>query len=271
MGLKINLTNIQNVAPGNTATLKVPVGPSAPTLDKLLLTLSGGLTVAKIESIKGKANGRLFYDEALGGAQVNLREAYKGIFNSTTVLPIDFTESKARNGAVEQLMASVPLSLLQDLTFEFKLASDAPAGSKIDVQAIVRQPTQNPWILKFLNTTQSFSASGQQIVYLPTGGAGGKFKRIWIKEGTPGTIDKVELRMGNTTMYETSRATLEHEQKRNGLTPQTGVVCLDFVEDGNLSGVLDTKAASQVELRVNSTEPNNYTIEYEFVDPIGNL
>jgi hypothetical protein len=242
-----------------------------PTLDKLLLTLGGGLLVSHIDSIKGKANGRLFYDDSIGGTQVNVREAYKGIFSSTTMLPIDFTEGKARNGAVEQLMASVPLSLLQDLTFEFKLNSSAPVGSTIRVQAIVRQPTSNPWILKFLNTTIGFANSGQQIIYLPTGGAGGKFKRVWIKEATAGTITSVELRMGNTTMYETTRVELEHEQKRNGLTPQTGYVALDFVEDGNLSGVLDTKQASQVELRVNSSAANNYTIHYEFVDPIGNL
>ena len=44
MGYKIPLTNLQNVAPGNTATLKCPVGQGAPTYDQIRLELSGSLT-----------------------------------------------------------------------------------------------------------------------------------------------------------------------------------------------------------------------------------
>lgn len=270
MSFKLRATNLQNVAPGNTATLKLPVGKNAPTLDKIILELGGTMTAAHIESIRGKANGRLFLDEGTGTG-INLRDAYRGVFNSTGFVTIDFTEPKARNGAVEQLLASVPMSQLQDLAFEIKLFPAAPVGSTITAEIVVRQPTTNPYIAKKLNTTASFAASGEQIMYLPTGGAGGKLKRVWIEETTAGTITDLEIRVGNSTAYETSRTRLEYSQKQNGLTPQAGKVVLDFIEDGNLSGVLDTGASANVELRVKSSAANTYKVYYEFIDPIGRL
>lgn len=270
MSFKLRATNLQNVAAGNTATLKLPTGKNAPTLDKIILEFGGGLLPAHIESIRGKANGRMFWDEATG-TMMNLRDDYRGVFTAAGFLTIDFTEKRARNGAVEQLLSSVPLSMLQDMNFEIKLAAAAPVGSTIDAQIIVRQPTQNPYILKKLNTTQNFGNSGEQIMYLPTGGAGGKVKRIWIHEATDGTITDLQIRVGNTIAYETSRTKLEHAQKQNDLTPQTGIVVVDFVEDGNLSGVLDTGMAANVELRLTSSAANTYQVFYEFIDPIGRL
>ena len=270
MSFKLRATNLQNVAPGNTATLKLPVGKNAPTLDKVILELTGGLLASHIESIRGKANGRLFMDESTGTI-MNLRDDYRGVFTAAGFLTLDFTEPNARNGAIEQLLASVPMSMLQDLSFEIKLAAAAPALGRIDAQIVVRQPTNNPFILKKLNTTASFAASGEQIAYLPTGGAGGKLKRIWIHEGVAGTITDLQIRVGNSIAYETNRTKLEYAQKCNDLTPQAGIVVLDFIEDGNLSGVLDTGNAANVELRLTSSAANTYTIWYEFIDPIGRL
>ena len=270
MTFKLRATNLQNVAPGNTATLKLPVGKNAPTLDKIQLELSGGMTPAHILNIRGKANGRLFYDES-NGVIMNGRDNYRGIFTAAGFLTIDFTEPKARNGAVEQLLASVPMSQLSDLSFEIKIDPSAPVTGRIDAQIQVRQPTSNPYILKLLNTTQNFGSAGEQIAYLPTGGAGGKLKRIFLHEQTPGTITDLQIRVGNTVSYETSRAKLEFEQKRNGLVPQTGIVCLDFIEDGNLSGVMDTGNAANVELRIQSSAGNTYQVFYQLIDPIGRL
>ena len=71
--------------------------------------------------------------------------------------------------------------------------------------------------------------------------------------------------------YETNRAKLEHSQKVNELVPQAGIVVLDFIEDGNLSGVLDTGSASNVEMRLKASAGNTYTVYYELIDPIGRL
>jgi hypothetical protein len=271
MTFKLDATNLQNVTPGNTATLTLPVGKNAPTLDKLQFELGGGLLPAHLLSVIGKGNGRMFFEEDEGAVAINKRDAYRGLFVENGFLTIDFTEPKARNGAVEQLLASVPMSQLQKLTFDIKIDAAAPAGSTLKAQMHLRQPTSNPYILKRLNTTQAFANAGQHIMYLPTGGAGGKMKRIWIEEETsPGGVDYIEIRVGNTLVHETTRAALEHSQKKNGLTPQAGIVCLDFIEDGNLSGVLDTGSAANVELRINGVA-DTYKVVYDFIDPINRL
>lgn len=274
MSFQLPLTNLQNVAPGNVATLKAPAGPGAPTYDALKLVLSGGMTPAHIESIRGKANGRIFLDEGTG-AMLNDRDEYRGIFTEASVVAVDFTEPKARNGAAEQLLASVPGALLQDLSFEIKIAAGAPGAGRIKAVANYRPPTNNPFIRKLLNTTQAFSAAGTDaapnIMYLPVGGAGGKLKRIWIHETTPGVITGTQIRVANNVIDESTRAEIENDQKRNGLVPQAGVVVLDFVRDGNLAGMLDTERAPMIELRLSTSAAGSFTVFYELIDPIGRL
>jgi hypothetical protein len=274
MSFQLSLTNLQNVAPGNVATLKLPAGKGAPTYDQIKLVLSGGMLPSHIESIKLKANGRIFHDE-LTGTIVAARDAYRGVFAENTVVAIDFTETKARNGAVEQLLASVPGSLLSDLSGEIRIAAAAPALGRIKAVALYRPPTSNPFIRKFLNTAQSFAAAGTDaspnIMYLPVGSSGGKIKRVWIHESVAGTTTGAQIRIANNVIHETTRAELENDQKRNGLVPQAGVVVLDFVADGNLAGMLDTERAPAVELRLVNGAAVTYTVFYELIDPIGRL
>jgi hypothetical protein len=274
MGYKVPLTNLQNVAPGNVATLKVPVGPGAPTYDKFMLALSGGMTPAHIESIRGKANGRIFFDEQTGTIR-NLRDAFKGIFTDAAFVNLDFTEPKARNGAAEQLVASIPGSLLTDLTFELRIAAGAPGAGRIEASALYRPPTNNPFIGKLINTTQAFSAAGTDaapnIAFLPVGGAGGKLKRLWLRELGAGNITAVQLRVANNVIFEATKAKIEHDQKRNGLVPQADMVVVDFIEDGNLAGMLDTANVPNVEVRLVTDAAGSYGIDYELIDPIGRL
>ncbi|HEV6967421.1 major capsid protein P2 [Roseateles sp.] len=276
MGFKVQLTNLQNVAPGNVATLKVPVGPGAPTYDQVKLVLGGGLTPAKITNIRGKANGRIFLDESGNGATaVQQRDAYRGIFNDATEVVLDFTERNARNGAAEQLVAAVPGSLLQDLSFEITLDATAPAGSTITAIANYRPPTTNPNIRKLLTTTQAFAAAGTtgapNIMYLPVGGQGGKLKRVWIRESVAGVITHAQIRIANNVVFDADRAVWEYDQKRNLLVPQAGLAVLDFIEDGNLAGMLDTGSAPNVELRLTTSAAATFGVDYEFLDPIGRL
>lgn len=269
MSYKLRATNLQNVAPGNTATLTLPCGANAPTLDILLFSLSGGMTPAHIKRMTVKANGGMIYEE-LDGVTHNNRDAYRGVFTAAGFITLDFTEPRSRNGAVEQLAGSVPLSLLQSFVVELEIDASAPALGRITAQQTVRAPTRAPWIHKMFNVPDSFSAGGEQVMYLPNAQAGGKMKRIYVHEQTPGTITDVELRIGNKVAYEATRAQLEFAQKRFGLVPQAGVLVLDFIEDGNLSGVLDTVKTSQPELRLKSTAGNSYRVFYELIDPLQN-
>lgn len=274
MGYKLPLSNLQNVAPGNVATLKVPAGPGSPTYDQIKLELGGGLLPADIEYVRGKANGRIFMDEA-SGTVIGLRDAYRGIFTEAGFVVLDFTEPKARNGAAEQLVASVPGSLLQSLSFEIKIAAGANALSTLSASANYRPPTNNPFIRKLLNQTQAFPAAGTNgapnIMYLPVGGAGGRLKRMWIREVGVGTVTEAEIRIANNIVHNVTRTRAENDQKRNALAPQAGIFVIDFIEDGNLAGMLDTSRAPTVELRLSTSGAGTYVVDYELIDPIGRL
>lgn len=274
MSFKLQLTNLQNVAPGNVATLKLPAGPGSPTYDQIKLVLSGGMLPAHIEYVRGKANGRIFMDESTGTV-VSKRDDFRGIATAAGFVCLDFTEKNARNGAAEQLLASVPGSLLSDLTFEIKIAAAAPAGGRIKAIALYRPPTSNPFIRKLLSVTQGFTAAGSDaapnIVYLGTGNSGGKLKRIWIHEGVAGSVTGVQIRIANNVVHEATRTETENEQARNKLVPQAGIHVIDFIEDGNLAGMLDTANAPNVEMRLTTSAADNYQVFYEMVDPIGRL
>jgi hypothetical protein len=274
MGYKLQLTNLQNVFPGNTATLKCPAGPGSPTYDQIKLVLGGGLLPSHLTTIRGKANGRIFHDEA-SGTIVAKRDAYRGIATDNGFVVLDFTEPRARNGAAEQLVASIPGALLQDLSFEIAISSAAPSGSTLTATAVYRPPTNNPFIRKQLNSNQSFAAAGTggspNILYLPVGGAGGKLKRLWIREDGAGAVQSAEIRIANNVVHNVTRLTVENDQRRNNLVPQAGMFILDFVEDGNLAGMLDTSKAPMVELRLLTSAAGTYNVDYELIDPIGRL
>ena len=274
MPFQLPLTNLQNVAPGNTATLRVPVGPNSPTYDQIKLVLSGGMLASHILSVRGKANGRIFLDEG-SGTVLQSRDAYRGITTEAGFVVIDFTEPNARNGAAEQLLASVPGNLLQDLMFEIRIDAAAPGNGKIQAVAIYRPPTSNPYIRKLLSTAISFAAAGTDaapcIMYLPVGDAGGKIKRIWLQESVDNVITGLQVRIANNVVHEALIGAIENDAKRNKLVPQASWVVLDFISDGNLAGMLDTSAAPVVELRLQTSAAASFTVYYEMVDPIGRV
>lgn len=260
--------SISQVVPGNDTVLKLPTGAGAPTYDQILLELSGGLLPSHIKKITGNANGEDFY-QAGSMETWEKHQDYRGLANlPTKFLVLDFTEKKARNGATEQLWSSIPGQLLQSLSFAFEISEDAPAGGKLSAEMVYRPPTTNPMILKQRRATEHFSGGGDQLIQLKTGNAGSNIKRMYIHEETPGTITGVELRIGNRVAWESSRARMEHFQERNDMVPQPGLLVLDFVLDGNMSGMLPTKGFNSVDLTLKSTAGNAYIVYYESVDPI---
>lgn len=274
MTYKMTLTDLQNVVPGNTATLKCPAGPGAPTFDLLRLGFSGGMTPVHIEWVRGKINGRIFLDEG-NGLEIQDRDDFRGLYTDNAFLNIDFTEPKSRNGAAEQLVAAIPGGLCQSFTFEIKIASGAPSGGRLTASCNYRPPTTNPYIRKLLALPQSFSAAGTDgspnILYLPTGQQGSKVKRIWLKETTANNITAGQIRIANNVMFDATRAMIENDQKRNGLVPQPGLMVFDFIEDGNLAGLLDTEKAPMCELRLVTGVGEPVKAYIEYLDPIGHL
>lgn len=259
------MIDLQNVGPGKTAVLKLSYNA---TFDKLHLKLAGGLTKANVGRIEGKANGVTFFVD--DGALIGLRDGYQGVFVDPNVITIDFTDPNTRGGAAAQYLAAVPRNLLASLTFEIEIKATAAAGSLMTADGEYRDPTPNPFILRRKDFNVPLPIIGENDIMLPVGVNGGLIKRIWIHH--TGNTKKVELRANGTPKFRATDVSLIHSQKRNRLVPQANVIVLDFIQDGNLMGMLNTAALSECLLRL-TTEGAADTVKayIDFVDDLKKL
>lgn len=270
MGYKTRIINVQNVAANQKAIINLPLGP---TYDKLMLDLSGNSAYTAINgqvtNIEIKANGRrIFVDTA---ANIHYRNAFRGLYVDALRLMIDFTEPMARGGANEQLLASIPSAMLKSLTVEVQFGNNG--APSMNVFAESRGPSENPFILKRLDFTQSFAQSGLQTLLLPSGASGGIIKRAYLHPNTNAstTITAVDLRVNRVSIWDTTKDMIEYNQRVNKLTPQSMFLALDFVEDGNLAQALNTERAKEIELRLNLNAACSITGYVDYIDPVGRL
>lgn len=258
------MVDLQNVRKGAVAVLKISYNA---TFDKFHLILGGGLTKAHIGRIEGKANGVSFFVD--DGALIGLRDAYQGIFLDPTRLTIDFTDPNTRGGAAAQYLASVPRNLMNSLTFEIAILDTAPDGLTMTAEAEYRDPTQNPYVLRRKDFNAPLSLVGENDLMLPSQINGGLIKRIWLHH--TGNITKAELRTNGTPRLRASVGAISYLQKRNKLVPQANVLCLDFIADGNLMGMLNTAGVNECLLRLTTSAPDSLRAFIDYVDPLQKL
>jgi hypothetical protein len=268
MGMYDQIYNVQNVGPGKTAIVDFPCSV---TYDKIHLLLGGGLLASDITQIVLKANGKTF--TTLDGAKIVSMQDYKGIFTQASGITLDFTEPKARGGAVPQYMASIPANLLSKLTAEITIAATANALSTLECSAEFRGPTQNPYIRKVFLANVALPIAGQNDIFLPNGVAGGLIKRIWMFQSV---VTNLEIQMNRTRVFNQSQAQWQEVQKENQLVPQTGLDVVDFIADGNMQGIFNTagqpnQPTPEVMLRVTASAAGSMAMYLEYIDPINRL
>ena len=136
-----------------------------------------------------------------------------------------------------------------------------------------RGRSQNPFILKRLDFTQSFAQAGVQTLLLPSGTSGGIIKRLFLhpSTGAATTITALDLRVNRVSIWDTTKDIIEINQRMNGLSPQGTFLTMDFVEDGNLAQALNTERAKEIELRMNLAAPCSSGGYVDYIDPVGRL
>jgi hypothetical protein len=270
--LKAN--NVSRVQAGSPTIIRFDLGN---TIDKIKLILLGGLTPAMISKVQLRIDGRMIYEST--GLRMMQQFAYKNITVPANTLILNFTELDARNGATEQLMASIPTNFCRDLSLELEIASTAPSTADIKCHCSVRGPTQNPYIQKQFKHTFNITSIGVNSLFLPTGAMGAIIKRIYIHEAVPNQVSDIELTVDNTRMMEVARVLYEDEQRYNRMVPQAQLLVLDFVSDGNMNGALSTldnanqsvnanQSKKNVELRLTATALGLMECYFEIIDHI---
>ncbi len=258
------MIDLQNVRPGVTAVLKLSYKA---TFDKVHLTIGGGLTKAMVGRIEGKANGVSFFVD--DGALIGLRDAYAGAYVDPAIITLDFTELNSRGGAAAQYLASVPRNLLNSLTFEIEIKAGANAASTMTAEAEYRDPTPNPFILRRKDFNVPLAITGENDIMLPTAISGGMIKRIWLHH--TGNVTKAELRTNGTPRIRASNLSMQYVQKRNKLVPQTNILVLDFVADGNLMNMLNTAGIQECLLRLTTSAADTVKAYIDYVDDLKKL
>jgi hypothetical protein len=162
---------------------------------------------------------------------------------------------------------------LRDLSLELEIASTAPATADLKCHCSVRGRTGNPYIQKQFKHTFDIKAIGVNSLFLPTGALGAIIKRIYVHEVAAGQITDIELSVDNARMMEVSRNLYEDEQRFNRLVPQSQLLVLDFVQDGNMNGALSTMpnqdgSSKNVELRLTAASLGLVECYFEIVDHI---
>jgi hypothetical protein len=188
---KERLVNFQNIAPGQTALLTCPIGP---TYEKLKINLTGGLTIDKITNIVGKINDRPFF--TVTGNDLLKENLYEGRSNPTTLILLDFLRENAKSSSVkgagptsqvaEQLITALPSAIMQKLTWEFTIDQTAPGGSNMIAMAQLNDPSKNPLVLKQLYSTLAFPFAQDNDINLAVGRAGAIIKKLYLHQANYG-------------------------------------------------------------------------------------
>lgn len=276
---KERIVDFQNIAPGQTAILTMPIGP---TYEKLKINLLGGLVISQVLNIVGKINGKPFY--TVTGADLLAENLYEGRQNPTSLLLLDFTRANAASSAgktgataqsSEMLLTCIPSAIMQTLTFEITLDAGAPAGCNMQAFAQLSDPSKNPMVLKQLYGAFAFPTAQDNDIPLPVGTSGSIIKKLYFHQsnygaGGAGSISYVQVRNAGVIIFEGSPADLSSDQSDYQKVPQNGLTVIDFDLQGLREKWLNTALSNNVFVRLTTiTGPVNVRMYQSIVDPAG--
>jgi hypothetical protein len=188
---KEQLVNFQNIAPGQTALLTCPIGP---TYEKIKINLLGGLVITQVTNIVGKINDKPFF--TVTGQDLLTQNLYEGHANPTNIIVLNFLRENAKSSSVanhgptsqvaEQMLTALSSAIMQKLTFEITLSSTAPAGCNMQAFAQLNDPSKNPMVLKQLYATLAYPSAQDNDYVLSVGSAGNIIKKLYIHQSNYG-------------------------------------------------------------------------------------
>jgi hypothetical protein len=250
--------NFQNIGPGKTAIMTLPIGP---TYEALHIDLNGGLTIDEIETVTGKIDGKPFFQST--GAELLKQINYDGYDLPTTKLTLDFTLPHAKSQgtpkgptsqAAEIMLTCLPSAVMQTLTFEIKLKAAADATSDMSALMQIAEPSENPYVLKQLEANYNLPAAGNHS-YLHKSGAG--------------SITAVELKNNGVTIMEATPEEIQYIQSTfYGKEQQADLLVLDFHLQGLRSKLFNTAVGKNTYIKLTTDGVVALNMYSRFIDPI---
>lgn len=234
----IRLPQFQNVGANQRVSLSLPLGF---TYQKLYLQLGTNILTSLITNIVLKLNNKEFQRWASAADLISGLNKFKGNFDATSFLVIDFTERLAREEAALSLgtIAATQEAGVQQFTLEFDLGTYTPvAASIITGWADVEAPSGNPIIQRVQYQQKVIAAAAQEQIYIPYGRNGYQLKRVIIKHTN---LSSVRVRRDGSDMYEDLPLAFANQRLQDfGRVPQAGYFVVDFLPDSLQANALNT-------------------------------
>ena len=265
--------DFQNIGPGRTAIMTLPIGP---TYEAIHIDLNGGLAITDIATIIGKIDGKPFY--SCTGAELRKQINYDGWGMPADKLTLDFTMPDAKsqgspNGptsqAAEMLLTCLPSAVMQTLTFEFKLSAAAPGVSAMSALMQLSEPTGNPYVKKQFEANYSLAGANAHSLLIPTGESGGMLEKIFLHTSGPGVISNIEIKNNGVTIMEATPEEIQYIQtNRFKKAQQADMLVLDFHLQGLRSKLFNTVMGKNTYMKLVTDGAMNINAYSRFIDPI---
>lgn len=262
-----------NVVATGTATNNITPGK---TLENLRLKLGGtSLTKAMLTAIKLKANGKVFLDS--NGSDLDKLNAYRGDSANAAYLDIPFADYKMLS-ELDRMVGAFDTSLgIGNITSEITITgATAPVLTPILIESGEQKDNRGnaapfaPLISKLLQYPFNISTGGRLPFNMPLGPQSGSLvKRVHVFHG--GNMTGATVKFDGIVIHESLAAENAFDLGRMGKVPQANVYTIDFVADGNVNKVLNTRAAQSLEWLFDFSAADTGRIYVEYLDPLGNL
>lgn len=240
------------------------------TLDRVILTLGGTFTKAQMTQVKLLANGKVFFDDT--GSNIDARMQHRGITANASYLTLDFSEIRARTiigqgvGGIDTVSAGI-----KDLSAEITIggATNPTLTALAQVSAAPQaDPTYSKLLGKVLRFTQNFGASGEFALDIPYGKvAGALIKRVFLMGST---VTAARVKKNGIDVWSRADGLNDFILTEYQRTPQANMVCIDFIEDGNLSKVHNAANSQTHQWFATVSGSGNVEVVVELLDPLSN-
>jgi Viral coat protein P2 N-terminal domain len=235
----LRLPQIQNVAPNQRASLRLPLGV---TYEKLYLQLGTNILVSLITNIVLRLNNKEVQRWNSAADLNGGLNFYKGnLSGQTDFLVIDFTERLAKEEVGMKLgtIAATQEAGIQEFTLEFDLGTyTAVAASIITGWADVEAPSANRIVQRVQVQQKSIAAAAQEQIFVPFGRNGYQLKRVIIKHAQ---LSSIRVRRDGVDIYEDLPVALANKRLQDFTrVPQAGYHVLDFMPDALQANAFNT-------------------------------
>lgn len=241
------LTLIEGVAPGSTATIRLPIGR---TYHQVFLELEN-ITPSQVQNIEVQVNGVTIQKYASGGI-LNIMRRFDGLPIAENVLTFDFE----RAGLI-----SMPNRVSTAIGTGVPSQNNAPTASVVQIVADIAPGVTNPRLTAHARTSGPqplgilrkirefhYNSPGEGVFEVDNLPRGDVIERIFLDLSNV-ALDSFELEMDGVKLFEGSPELYKHISDSGIRVPQNGWLIIDTSSDGFGDRLLNAVGSQDFRLR----------------------